>query len=156
MEYIIASTAYAGGEAGKDYGTIFAAMVKPLSRGNVSIQSNDTSDHPLINPGWYSNSTDMEVAIQAFRRIRAIWKTKAISGAVISKELSPGAGVETDEEIKAFIITSGATVYHASCTCKRFQCNIPCLFLTYRTRQNGQEEGSSGCCRRQGKGVWCL
>ena len=41
-----------------NYETIFTALVAPLSRGNVTIRSTDTSDLPIINPNWLSHPAD--------------------------------------------------------------------------------------------------
>lgn len=53
-----------------NYGTIFTALVAPLSRGNVTIKSSDTSDLPIINPNWLSHPADAEVAVAGFKRAR--------------------------------------------------------------------------------------
>jgi choline dehydrogenase len=63
-----------------NYGIIYARMVSHLSGGSVRITSNDTADHPLANPGSLTNSTDTEVAVEDFKRIREMRTTKAIKG----------------------------------------------------------------------------
>ena len=100
------------------YSSVIGALVAPLSRGYVTITSNDTEDLPIFNPNWLSHPTDQAVAIQAFRRCRAVFNTSAIQPVLIGEEFVPGATVQTDEEILAFIQKSATTVYHASCTCK--------------------------------------
>lgn len=124
VEYVIASTLYAGAVPGHNYASIFAAMVAPLSRGNLSISSNDTSVQPLINPGWFTNPADLEVAVQAFKRVREIYKAKVLTGVVVGEELVPGPSVQTDAEIRAYLLAGAATVYHASCTCKKHESPI--------------------------------
>ena len=118
MEYIIGVSAYPDALPGKNYASTSAAIVAPLSRGTVTIQSNDTAVQPLIDPGWFSNSTDIEVAVQAFKRMREIWAAKAIQGVLLSGELEPGPSVQTDEEIKEYILNTTRTIYHPACTCK--------------------------------------
>lgn len=115
---MISSLGYAGAQPSKNYATIYAGMVSPLSRGSVTIVSNDTADHPLIDPGWYTNETDIEVAVQAFKRIRSIWNATAMRGVVVGEELTPGPAVETDEEIREYVVKQGTTIYHPSCTCE--------------------------------------
>lgn len=100
---------------GFNYGTIVAALTAPLSRGNVTIKSADTSDLPVINPNWLSDPADIEVAIAAFKRVRQIFSS--MGGIVLGPEKLPGPAVQTDEEILTFIRQSGSQIYHASCTC---------------------------------------
>ncbi|KAF6222730.1 hypothetical protein HO133_000778 [Letharia lupina] len=50
--------------------TIFTAHVAPLSRGNVTIKSTDTSDLPIINSNWLSRPADAEFAVAGFKRAR--------------------------------------------------------------------------------------
>jgi choline dehydrogenase len=101
----------------KQYASISVALITPLSRGNVSISSNDTTDPPLINPGWLSNSSDVEVAIQAVKRGRDFFGANAIQPVLIGEELLPGKNYTTDAEIEEFVRQYVATVWHASCTC---------------------------------------
>ncbi|XTI84315.1 GMC oxidoreductase [Cenococcum geophilum] len=118
VEYVVSSTAYSDALPGKNYASTSAGIVAPLSRGTVTIQSNDTAVQPLIDPGWFTNSTDIEVAVQAFKRMREIWAAKAIQGVLLSGELDPGPSVQTDEEIKEYILNTTRTIYHPACTCK--------------------------------------
>ena len=100
------------------YSSVIGALVAPLSRGYVTITSNDTSDLPVFDPQWLSHPTDQEVAVQAFRRCREVFNTSAVQPILIGDEFVPGAAVQTDEEILAYLRQSVSTVYHASCTCK--------------------------------------
>jgi len=52
------------GEPGKDYITLFAGLVAPLSRGSVTINSSDTAIQPVIDPAWFTNPSDVEIAVQ--------------------------------------------------------------------------------------------
>lgn len=102
---------------GYQYATISAALVAPLSRGNVTISSADASDPPLINPNWITDPADIEVAIAAFKRIREIWTF--MNGTTVGEEYFPGtANVNSDEEILAYIRKSLIQLYHAAGTCK--------------------------------------
>lgn len=100
---------------GFNYGTIVAALVAPLSRGNVTINSPDTSDLPIINPNWLSHPADQEIAIAGFKRARQIFEN--MPEITIGPEKLPGPAVQTDEDILAFIKKSGSELYHASATC---------------------------------------
>ena len=111
------------GAPGLNYGLIFADLVAPLSRGTVTLVSADTSDLPVVNSNYLSSSTDQEVAVQIFRRCRALLNSAAFKTILVGDEIFPGMGVQTDEEILESLKTSIGPSYHASCTCKC--CTIP-------------------------------
>ncbi|KAI0130910.1 putative GMC oxidoreductase [Daldinia grandis] len=103
---------------GFQYATVIAGLVATLSRGNVTIRSNDTADLPIINPNWLSHPADKEVAIAGFKRTRQIWTAPAMSPVLVGEEYYPGKNVTTDEEIWHYIQENFSTIFHAACTCK--------------------------------------
>ncbi|KAL8866246.1 MAG: hypothetical protein Q9174_006414 [Haloplaca sp. 1 TL-2023] len=94
------------------------ALVAPLSRGNVTIASASMSDNPIINPAWLTNSVDQQLAIQTFKRHREFWRASTAANITLGEELLPGAAVQTDEQILAFIMASLSPIWHAAGTCK--------------------------------------
>jgi choline dehydrogenase len=102
----------------KNYVAVLSALTTPLSRGNVSIASNSMKDAPLIDVGWLSDPTDLEVLVQALKRARALFGAESVRDVLLGEEVLPGKGVETEEQIAAYIREGITTVYHASCTCK--------------------------------------
>ena len=125
LEYLPAS-AYVGFQQnnsldpidGFNYAFINSAIVSPLSRGTVKIQSANMSTPPLIDPRWLTAAPDKELAVQAIRRQREIWKYLTKQGLVLGDEILPGANVTTDAEILDYIGQSLIEVYHAASTCK--------------------------------------
>lgn len=106
---------------GKQYATILGGIVAPSSRGNVTISSASTSDHPLINPAWLSDPADQELAIALFRRIRDVWASDTMTPAVVGSaddEYWPGRGYESDEELLEIIKEAAISIWHAAGTCK--------------------------------------
>ena len=99
---------------GINYGSIVAVLYAPLSRGNVTIHSADTSDLPVISPNWLTDPADVEVAISGFRRARQVFENMNIT---IGPEKLPGPAVQTDEDILTFVQQSGSQLYHAAATC---------------------------------------
>ena len=115
IEYL----AFAGDLSGSitapgQYATFGVALVAPLSRGNVTIVSADTMDRPLINPNWLTSTTDLEVGVEAFKRVRMVAKA---SGIAISEAI-PGSAVQSDEEIAKYIRGATVPIHHAAATCK--------------------------------------
>ncbi|ESZ99286.1 hypothetical protein SBOR_0327 [Sclerotinia borealis F-4128] len=100
------------------YASPAAALVSPLSRGNVTISSADTADLPVINPNWLSHPADQELAIGAFKRIRQLMDTNEMKSVTVGSEVLPGINATTDAEILEAIKNDGTMVFHASATCK--------------------------------------
>lgn len=103
---------------GYQYASMLGVLVAPLSRGNITLKSADTSDLPVINPNWLGDPADQEVAIAMFKRMRAAFQSKAMAPVVIGKEYYPGEDVQSDEDILDFIKNNIMTLWHAACTCK--------------------------------------
>ena len=95
-----------------------AALVAPLSRGNVTISSGDMADPPIINPNWIAHPADQELAVAAYKRVRQLMDTEIIRDITIGDELYPGRNITSDRDILEVIKESGITVYHASSTCR--------------------------------------
>jgi len=112
---------------GKQYASVAVSVITPMSRGNISISSADTADHPLINPQWLTHPTDKAVLVAAYRRARELFKTKALDPIRVGEEFFPGKelNVETDEEIINFAGKSWNTVSHASSTCSMGKVDDP-------------------------------
>ena len=103
---------------GFNYASMATALVAPLSRGNISINSTSMKDAPLINPNWFTHPADIELAIAGFKRQRQIWSVLAARNLTIGEEQLPGPTVQTDAQILQYIRESLITVFHASATCK--------------------------------------
>ena len=100
------------------YGTLAAALVAPLSRGNISISSPDTGDQPLINPDWLTHPTDRQVAVAAYKRAREVFTTPVVQKIIVGPEIHPGTQVQTDEEVLNIIRLGFNTVHHTAATNK--------------------------------------
>lgn len=103
---------------GYQYASILGVLVAPLSRGNVTLASADTSDLPIINPNWLDDQADQEIAVAMFKRMRQAFQSKAMEQVLIGEEYYPGLQVQSDEQILEFIKENVMTLWHASCTCK--------------------------------------
>lgn len=100
---------------GKQYVAASVGLVSTFSRGNVSIRSADTAINPVISPNWLSDPRDMELAIVAFKRGRALFSTDALQ-VVAGDEAFPGQDVQSDDQIREVIRASANSVYNAAGT----------------------------------------
>ncbi|KAL8719939.1 MAG: hypothetical protein Q9225_003116 [Loekoesia sp. 1 TL-2023] len=104
---------------GYNYATLNPGIIAPMSRGNITINSSEMLDHPIINPNWLTHPTDQELAVQGFKRTREIWKILQDGGLTVgTDEYFPGFNVTSDKDILDFIQRSLMTIYHAAGTCK--------------------------------------
>ncbi|KAL9092349.1 MAG: hypothetical protein Q9159_000857 [Coniocarpon cinnabarinum] len=104
------------------YASIAALIVAPLSRGNVTIGSSDTADHPIISPNWLASPADQDLMVSAFHRVREFARANA-TRSVIKEEVYPGPNVTSREDILSFIKSTGLPVWHASATCRMGMAN---------------------------------
>ncbi|KAG5220526.1 alcohol oxidase [Salix suchowensis] len=98
-------------EPGKKYFSIFLGLLHPLSLGSVHISSTDPLAPPAIDLNVLSNDVDLDIMVDAVKYARKVVSTDALKD-VVRAEVSPGASVNTDEGIKAYIKDNLATVFH--------------------------------------------
>ncbi|WP_436762740.1 choline dehydrogenase [Streptosporangium sp. V21-05] len=87
------------------------------SRGSVKITSTDPRVHPALRFNYLSTAQDRREWVEAVRVARDILNQPAMD-AFNAGELSPGPGVETDEEILDWVARDGETALHPSCTAR--------------------------------------
>jgi choline dehydrogenase len=87
------------------------------ARGSVRIVSTNPRAHPALRFNYLSTEQDRREWIEAVRCARSILGQDAFAE-LSGGELSPGRGVETDEEILAWVARDAETALHPSCTCR--------------------------------------
>lgn len=97
--------------------TILACHIRPKSRGEVTLTSADPTVMPSVDPNYLADPDDLDVAVKGFRWIRKVLATEAFKP-YLKQEQLPGRQVETDEQIRDFIVGWGKTDYHPVGSCK--------------------------------------
>ena len=87
------------------------------SRGTCKITSRDPNVHPALRFNYLSTPTDRREWTEAIRIARTILTQPAFDE-YNAGELSPGPGVQTDEEILAWVARDAETALHPSCTAR--------------------------------------
>lgn len=103
---------YDGKAAAKGHG--FQAHVGPMrskSRGTVRLTSNDPVTAPRIHFNYMSHDEDWEEFRACVRHTRKIFGQPAFSE-YCGEEIQPGADVQSDEQIDAFIREHAESAYH--------------------------------------------
>jgi choline dehydrogenase len=97
--------------------TFSVCQLRPESRGQVRLKTNNALDAPAMFANYLSHETDRRCAVESIRFARKLAATKAMSS-LISEEYRPGNGAQSDHEILEFSRNYGATIFHPSGTCK--------------------------------------
>lgn len=109
---------YNGSNAVNEHG--FQAHVGSMrspSRGRVQLKSKDPRQHPSILFNYMSSEQDWQEFRDGIRLTREIMAQPALDP-YRGRELSPGADVQSDAQLDAFIREHAETAFHPSCSCK--------------------------------------
>lgn len=109
---------YDGSQPEGEHG--FQFHVGPMysdTKGHVHIRSNDPKEKPEILFNYLATDQDRREWVEAVRTSRKLLDTPAMKE-FTDGEISPGATVETDEEILEWVRNDAETALHPSCTAK--------------------------------------
>jgi choline dehydrogenase len=130
---------YDGSSMAREHG--FQAHVGPMrsrSRGWVRLASADPLEKPKICFNYMSHADDWTEMRACVRLTREIFAQKAFDR-YRGREIQPGAGVQTDDEIDAFLREKVETAYHPSCSCKMGRSDDPMAVVDPEARVIGIE-----------------
>lgn len=97
--------------------SILPGVVRPTSRGWVRLASGNPLDKPLVNPNYLGTEDDTQRLVDAVKRARDIFATRAFAEWVGS-ELLPGPGVATDAQLREFVRQRADSYHHQAGSCK--------------------------------------
>lgn len=97
--------------------TLNAYLVRPKSRGTVTLNSGRVEDQPVIDPNFLSHPDDVAGTIASIKLGRRIMQQDAISRHLV-REHYPGNRTESDADLEAFVRKASRTGYHPSGTCR--------------------------------------
>ena len=133
------AVSYDGATLAKEHG--YQAHVGPMrsrSRGWVRLRSARIEDHPCIFFNYMSQAEDWEEMRACVRLTRELFAQPAFDR-YRGRELQPGAEVQTDEQIDAFIRRHAETAYHPTGTCKMGAADDPSAVVDALGRVMGVE-----------------
>ena len=105
-----------GGPGGHGYQVHIGPMYSD-ARGSVKITSSDPRAKPALRFNYLSTDQDRREWVEAIRVTRTILGQPAFAP-FSTGEISPGADVETDEQILDWVRRDGETALHPSCTAR--------------------------------------
>ncbi|HVC37908.1 MAG TPA: GMC family oxidoreductase N-terminal domain-containing protein [Gammaproteobacteria bacterium] len=96
--------------------SLHVCVLRPQSRGQVSLASADPATAPLIDPAYLSDGRDLEVLVRGFKLARRILAAPAFAP-YHRRELF-SAGTLNDADIRTLIRARAETIYHPVGTCR--------------------------------------
>ncbi|MEO5735266.1 MAG: GMC family oxidoreductase N-terminal domain-containing protein [Rubrivivax sp.] len=91
-------------------------LLRPKSRGQVTLASADPLAAPLIDPGFFSDPDDLPRLVSGFKAMRHILSQPALASHG-GRELQKSATATSDAQIEHFIRNHADTIYHPVGTC---------------------------------------
>lgn len=117
---------------------LHVAVLRPRSRGTLTLASSDPSVRPTMRPHFLEDRRDVEALVRGLKEARRLFATSELSR-FAGEELSPGKAVSAEAELEAFIRASVATTYHPVGTCKMGPSSDPLAVVDQRLRVHGVE-----------------
>ncbi|GAA5996970.1 hypothetical protein JCM5350_007684 [Sporobolomyces pararoseus] len=104
-----------------EYFTLASTVLRPYSRGTVSINSGSTFDKPLIDPNYLSDERDVKVLLAGFYLIRKLIQLSPLKE-YLYNPVVPNLPREkfleaSDSELISHIRQQAETIYHPMSTC---------------------------------------
>jgi choline dehydrogenase len=93
-------------------------LLQPRSRGRIRLGSSDPMVAPKIDPNYLSDGDgeDLRVLVESIKLVRRIFSTEPLAS-YVGRPFMPEEGVNSDEEIAAFVRERAETIYHPVGTC---------------------------------------
>lgn len=91
-------------------------VLRPKSRGQVTLASRSMRDAPLIDPRFLDKEEDLEVLVKGYQLTKRLMDAPSFANIRIKDVFTPN--VRTDDDIRKVIRERADTVYHPVGTCK--------------------------------------
>ena len=135
--FLPAAMRYDGNAAFDGHGfQVHVGPNKPKSRGWVQIRSADPRDKPKILFNYLQHEDDRSDWRACLRLTREIIAQAAFDP-YRGEEIQPGASIQSDAELDAWVRVNAESAYHPSCTCKIGAENDPMAVLDSDCRVRG-------------------
>lgn len=107
---------------------------RTASRGAVTLASADPKAPPVINPNYFSDRADVEVALAGVRLARRIASAPALRRFRLGAEVLPGRDLTADAELESYSRAMAETCYHPAGTCKMGRDEMAAVDPEFRVR----------------------
>ena len=120
----------------KDGFTLHVCQLRPESRGRIGLRSADPLADPTIFANYLATDEDRRALREGVRIAREVASQPALAR-YRSAENEPGAAVQTDAELDAWIARTGETIYHPVGTCRMGVAGDPMAVVDDQLRVQG-------------------
>jgi len=102
-----------------DYHSMGAILLRPQSRGTVTLTSSSPFAKPLIRANYLSTPHDRDMMLHGLRMCQKIADTEAYRDVMVQWE-TPERGFQgiSDEELLEYVRRTSETIYHPMCTAR--------------------------------------
>jgi choline dehydrogenase len=100
--------------------TVVAALLRPQSRGSITLASSNPCAPPVIHPEYLGKAADLQLLLAGLERCRWFVHTTAFEP-FRGPEISPGSAVQSGAALVDAIRNTAETCYHPVGTCKMGQ-----------------------------------
>jgi len=97
--------------------SILPGVVRPSSRGTITLATLDPLTAPLIDPNYLGDRSDVDRMVEGFKMARDIFASSAFKPH-LRGELSPGEDVRTDRDIENFVRAKADCYHHQAGSCR--------------------------------------
>lgn len=111
------------------------SVMRPYSRGEVTLRSPNPHDAPLIDPRFFEDERDFDLLLKGGQMQQRIFESAPFDG-VRGKMLYP-VDLHNPAEMAEDIRNRADTQYHPSCTCKMGAADDPMAVVDERLRVRG-------------------
>ena len=95
---------------------IGANLQHPFSHGQISINSSNPLDYPVINPNYLNHPADVQILREGVKLARRLGEAEPLASSM-KEETWPGSDVQSDQEWEAYMRGSVFTEFHPSSSC---------------------------------------
>jgi len=92
-------------------------VLQPLSRGSVSLASNNPFAAPRIDPNFLGDPQDIQPMVHGFKTLRTLLQQNALTS-LGARESARSAHAVSDQDIEHLIRNTADTLYHPVGTCR--------------------------------------
>ena len=105
-----------------DGGLILPTLLRPKSRGSITLKTKDPFDHPLIQPNYLQHPEDVKAFVAGLKLALSFSRTKVFEqnklSVVVDKFHCGQFDPSADKYLECIVRHWSTTVYHHSGTCK--------------------------------------
>jgi len=115
--------------------TLHVTLMRPKSRGTLTLASQNPTDKPLIDPAFFKHPDDLDTMVSATQKGLKIMASEGLAS--YRGEMLYPVNSEQPEQVRAFLRDHSDTEYHPVGTCKMGPAEDPLAVVDAELRVHG-------------------